>query len=120
MAETAYNQYFESEILNADPVKLVTILYRAAIEAAGAARRNLAAGAIRERSRQIMKTWSIIHQLMQSLDRTQESEIRRGLVALYAYMQTRLLEANAKQADPPLEEVQKLLATLLEGWQVNM
>jgi flagellin-specific chaperone FliS len=31
-------------------------------------------------------------------------------------MQARLLEANAKQIDEPLAEVQKLLSTLLEGW----
>jgi len=29
----------------------------------------------------------------------------------------RLVEANSRQAEPPLAEVEKLLSTLLEGWE---
>ena len=43
-------------------------------------------------------------------------EIGRSLAGLYAYMQNRLLEANSKQTDAPLAEVESLLATLGEGW----
>lgn len=111
-----YGNYLENEVLNADPVKLVSILYRAAIDAAGAARRHLAAGDIRERSRQIVKAWRIVHELMRSLDRQQGGAIGRDLAELYGYIQQRLLDANAQQADAPLAEVQELLSTLLEGW----
>ena len=115
MAYTIYNQYLESEVMTADPVKLVCMLYRGAIEATAAARRHLRAGEIRERSRQITRAFEILQELSQSLDPAQEISIR--LSDLYAYMQSRLLEANVKQIEEPMAEVENLLSTLLEGWR---
>jgi flagellar secretion chaperone FliS len=117
MAYTIYDKYREEEILNADPVQLVSILYRGALDAVGAARKHLATGEIRPRSRQIVKAWEILHELSRALDHTQGGDLSRNLQSLYAYMQTRLMEANSLQADAPLQEVERLLATLQEGWQ---
>jgi flagellar protein FliS len=116
MTMPVFQNYQMQEILSADPLKLVTILCRAAIDAAGAARRYLASGSIRERSGQIIKAFEIIGELRSSLDHERGGDISRSLAPLYVYMQQRLLEANCKQTDPPLEEVQRLLTTLLEGW----
>jgi flagellar protein FliS len=110
------HKYLENEILQADPVKLVRILYRGAIDAVQAARMHLRNGAIGERSRQITKTLEIIHELLRSLDHTRAGEISRPLADLYVYMTGRLIEANVKQIDEPLAEVSRLLATLLEAW----
>ena len=41
MAYSNYGKYLETEVYSADPVKLVCMLYRGAIEATGAARRYL-------------------------------------------------------------------------------
>src|SRR5712692_6775571 len=97
MANTIRDTYREAEVLSASPVKLVTILYRAAIEAVEAARRHLKAGSIRERSGQITKATEIIHELMRSLDHNRGGSISRSLAELYAYMQTQLIEANVRQ-----------------------
>jgi flagellar protein FliS len=110
------DRYLETEVFSADPVKLVCMLYRGAIEATAAARRHLKAGNIRERSREIMRVSAILRELTESLD-PQYVEISGSLRDLYAYMQTRLLAANAQQIDPPLAEVERLLSTLLEGWK---
>jgi flagellar secretion chaperone FliS len=110
-----FDRYLETEVFSADPVKLVCMLYRGAIEATGAARRHLQAKEIRERSRQIMRAIAILRELSRSLD--PQYEISRPLGELYAYMQTQLLAANSKQIDPPLAEVEQLLSTLLEGWK---
>ena len=117
MANSHYEQYLAAEVLGADPVKLVHMLYRGAIEAVGAARRNLAAGQIRERSRQLMRAWAILRELNASLDHTHGAEISRRLAGLYAYMQARLLEANQRQIDAPMGEVEDLLKTLEEAWR---
>ena len=116
MANTNHDKYLEAEVLGADPVKLVRLLYRGATEAVVAARKHLAAGEIRQRSRQITKSWGILYELSLSLDQERGGEISRSLAGLYAYMQNRLLEANLKQTDAPLAEVQSLLATLGEAW----
>ena len=116
MSYPIHDNYRDTEVLNADPVRLVSILYRAAVDAVRAARRHLAAGAIRERSRQITKANSILHELLRSLDREKGGEIAHSLNDLYAYMSTRLIEANARQIDEPLADVERLLSTLLEAW----
>jgi flagellar protein FliS len=115
MAYSSFGKYLESEVFSADPVKQVCMLYRGAIEAIGAARRHLAARQIKERSHQVMRAYAIVRELAHALD-PQYAEISRPLSELYTYMQTRLLEANAKQIDAPLAEVERLLSTLLEGW----
>ncbi len=116
MAYTNHDRYLETEVLNADPVKLVGMLYRGAIEAIGAARRHLAGGEIRERSRQIMKAWEIVGELARSLDHARGGEISRSLHGLYTYLQRQLLDANRDQMDAPLAEVEQLLNTLHEAW----
>jgi flagellar protein FliS len=117
MASTVHDRYLEAEVLSADPVKLVRLLYRGGIEAVRNARRHLAQGAIRERSRQINKAWEILLELAVSLNREQGGEISHRLAALYSYMQERLIEANTRQADAPLQEVEALLVSLSEAWQ---
>lgn len=113
-----YNNYLETEVLSADPLRLVQILYRSAVTAVSAARHHLAAGEIAERSKQISKALSILHELLGSLDREKGGEIARRLAQLYAYMTTRLIEANVEQRDAPMAEVEKLLGTLMEAWVV--
>jgi flagellar protein FliS len=116
MTNSIYDKYLETEVLGANPMKLVHMLYRGATEAVGAARRHLAAGEIRQRSRQITKSWEILYELGRSLDHERGGQISRRLAELYAYMQGRLLEANATQTDTPLAEVESLLITLGEAW----
>ena len=113
---TNHDRYLENEVLNAHPVKLVQILYRAAIESVGAARRHVQQGNIRERSRAITRTMGMINELAISLNHSAGGEISRNLAELYAYMQNRLMEANSRQVEPPLAEVETLLSTLLEAW----
>jgi flagellar protein FliS len=117
MVNTVRRRYLEAEVLGASPVKLVEILYRAALEAVGDARRHLANGDIRARSRSITKASAIVNELMQSLDHARGGVISRGLVELYAYIQTRLIDANTRQIDPPLAEVEQLLGVLQEAWR---
>jgi len=108
--------YLESQVLSADPLELVRLLYRAAGDATRSARAHLSAGRIAERSRQITKAHAILTQLSVSLDHARGGSLSRNLAELYDYMQRRLLEANLCQNAEPLVEVEGLLATLLEGW----
>ena len=117
MPNSVYEKYLEEEILHADPVQLVSILYRAAKEATAEARAHLRRHAIKDRSAAITKASEIIAHLMLSVDRAAGNEIGRNLIELYAYMQTRLTEANFQQIEPPLAEVENLLTTLLHAWE---
>lgn len=113
----AQQAYLETEILQADPLKLVQLLYRGALDSIGKARRFLQGGDIKGRSQQITKALEILTELATSLDRERGGELARTLVELYDYMQRRLQEANFQQVEAPMIEVENLLRTLLEGWE---
>lgn len=117
MAIDARLAYVENEILQADPVRLVQMLYRGALVALGKARIHVRERDIAERSRQIAKASDIVNELTLSVDRHRGGEIAANLIELYDYIQTRLQDANFRQVEEPLTEVEKLLTTLLEAWE---
>ena len=117
MPGTAQDAYLESRILTADPLELVRMLYRAAIDATGRSRAHLTGGRIAERSHEICRALAIISELSGSLDQARGGAVSTNLAGLYDYMQRRLLEANARQKAEPLVEVESLLTTLLVGWE---
>ena len=109
--------YVENEILQADPIRLVQMLYRGALLAVGKARVHVHERDIAARSRQITKASEIINELTLSLNYEQGGEVARNLVELYDYMQRRLQDANFRQVEEPLVELERLLTTLLEAWE---
>jgi flagellar protein FliS len=117
MANDALNQYRQNEVLSATPLKLVVLLYEGAVESISQARAWLRAGQIAERTRAINRAMTLVNELALSLDRSQGGELSLRLADLYAYVQKRLLEGNFRQTEAPLEEAERLLRTLLEGWQ---
>jgi flagellar protein FliS len=112
-----YENYIESEILTADPIKLIQLLYRGALQAVSAARNSMRSGDIPGRSKQISKAAAIVNELAQSLDHSKGPEISRPLTEIYDYIQRRLIDANVQQMEAPLIEVESLLGTLAEAWQ---
>jgi len=117
MAIRAHDTYVVDKILSADPVELVRMLYRAAIESVERARQRLEARDIPGRSASITKGVEILSELAQSLNHETAPELGQRLAELYDYMQRRLLAANIEQADAPLAEVLRLLQTLAEAWK---
>jgi flagellar protein FliS len=111
-----YETYRESEVDTADPIRLIELLYRGALEAVREARGRLRAGDIEARGRAVSKASAILLELAASLDRERGGDFSRTLSELYVYMQGRLSTAHLEQSDGPLAEVERLLGTLLEAW----
>jgi flagellar protein FliS len=116
MSNYAEKAYLETEVSQADPVALVCLLHRAALSAVGKARIHLRQKEIGARSRQITRAMETLAELVVALDHERGGELARRLIELYDYMGRRLQEANFHQTEPPLVEVERLLGTLLEGW----
>jgi flagellar protein FliS len=117
MYENPYAVSLETQVYSATPLELTRMLVDAAVDSVGAARRHLAEKNIAERSRAVNKTYAILAELYASLDRERGGELCERLSALYAYMQRRLLDANFRQADDGLAEVEQLLLPLQEAWR---
>lgn len=110
------NQYLESEVFSADPVKLILMLYRGALDAIAAARRSVGNGDIAGRSREISRAAAIVNELQKSLDRSRGGQIAQSLAELYDYVGRKLADSNINQTEAPLIEAQQLMMTLLEAW----
>ena len=106
----------ECEVLQADPVGLIRMLYRGALESIRGARECLASDNSAGRSRHISRASEILAELMLSVDRERGGELAVNLIELYDYIIRLLAEAHAEQSDKPLIEAANLLQTLLEGW----
>jgi flagellar secretion chaperone FliS len=117
MSSNPFAAYLETKVLSASPVQLVHLAYEGAIEALSDARSHLAGKRIQERVRAITKVQLILTELQNSLDFNQGGDVSIQLGRLYDYMQRRLTEANFKQIEEPLSEVQGLLQTLDEAWK---
>jgi flagellar secretion chaperone FliS len=116
MRTKPYQNYLEEEVLAANPLQLVQLLYRGALDSITAARRYLSLGEIRNRSNAISKAMAIVTELSRSLDPATKGELSQNLTELYSYVTTLLLDGNLQQSDAPLAEAESLLGTLLEAW----
>ena len=111
-----YQAYAEGNVYSGNPLRLVVALYEGAIECIRQAKQCLLEQDIWGRTKAINKAIRILAQLLVSLDHEKGEEISENLNRLYGYMQSKLLEAHAKQTLAPMEETERLLVTLLEGW----
>ncbi|MFM0000982.1 flagellar export chaperone FliS [Paraburkholderia dipogonis] len=107
----------ETGVMGASPHRLIVMLYQGARQAIAQARMHLQQGNVPARGEAIGKAIQIVESgLQQSLNLEAGGEIAERLNALYSYMSRRLLEANIKQSEAMLVEVDGLLDTLEEAW----
>jgi flagellar secretion chaperone FliS len=116
MRNNGYQNYFDNEVLAASPLKLIQMLYGAALDSIAAARRHVRQKDIRARTRAINKAIGIVTELSQCLNHESGGALSRNLAGLYAYVLRLMLEANTKQIEAPLAEAEGLLSTLAEAW----
>ncbi|HZZ11004.1 MAG TPA: flagellar export chaperone FliS [Paraburkholderia sp.] len=107
----------ETGVMGASPHRLIVMLYQGARRAIAQARMHIQQGNVPARGEAIGKAIQIVESgLQQSLNLEVGGEIAERLNALYGYVARRLLEANIKQSEAMLVEVDGLLATLEEAW----
>ena len=107
----------ETGVMGASPHRLIVMLYQGARKAIALARLHLQQGNIAARGEAIGKAIQIVASGLQpSLNIEAGGEVAERLDGLYGYMTRRLLEANLKQSEAMLIEVDGLLATLEDAW----
>ena len=120
-AQSGANAYarvgVETGVMGASAHMLISLLYQGARRAIAQARMHLQAGNVGPRCEAIAKAIRIVESGLQlALNVEAGGEIAQRLNSLYSYMTKRLLEANIKQSETMLVEVDGLLATLEEAW----
>ncbi len=115
--QRAYGNNLELEVHSASPLELTRLLYRGALEAIETARTCLTKGDIEGRGRAVSRGSAIVLELAASLNLEAGGEVAASLAQIYEYVNRLLLTAHLEQRPEPLEEAQRLLRTLLEGWE---
>lgn len=116
---TAYRKMdIESDVLGADPHRLIVLLFDGAEAALVRAQAALAAKDIPVKTESLVKAIEIINDgLSASLNLEASGDLAANLRALYDYMVNRLIHANIHQDAAAITEVQKLLGEISGAWR---
>jgi flagellar protein FliS len=107
----------ETGVPDADPHRLVLMLFEGALAAIAQARLKLSTGDVAGRGKAISKAISIIQDgLRTSLDMQKGGDLAQRLGALYEYVTMRLLDANLNARQEALDEAAHLISELHAGW----
>jgi flagellar protein FliS len=113
----AYQQVnTQTSITDADPHRLIQLLYNGALERINMAKARMQAKDYAGKGQLIGKAIEIIGGLKSFLDFEKGGDLAARLEALYDYIERTLLEASAKNDVAKLEEVADLLRSIKGGW----
>ena len=113
---TGADAYRRIEAESRSPVELVVMLYDGALRFIAEARRASARNDIAARAAAIDRTLAIIAELQSTLDIEQGGPVAQELDRLYTYINSRLLDVTLRQDRGALDDAQKVLTTLRDGW----
>lgn len=108
--------YRQTNVQSSSPLELVVLLYDGALRHLTAARTAIQAKDATARRLSFSRALAILTELQSTLNLEQGGDIARSLDALYAYMTTRLIDANVGGETAPLDEVEGLLRSLRDAW----
>ena len=108
--------YRRIEAESRSPMELVVMLYDGAIRFVGEARAAMARRDVAARGEAISRTLNIVAELQNTLNIAEGGTIAQELDRLYTFINLRLLDVTLKQDAAALDEVEKVLVTLRDGW----
>lgn len=111
----------ETSVDNADPHKLVVLLFDALQQTLGSARVAIQNGDVAAKCKHINHAVRIFDEgLIAPLNLEEGGELARNLYDLYNYCVQRLTIANIKSDASIIEEVQRVMEPVASGWkQIN-
>lgn len=108
----------ESAVMSASQQQLVTLLFDGALSALVRARLFMQDNNLEGKGLSLSKAINIIENgLKVGLDEESNDELTQNLIALYAYMVRRLLQANLRNEVSAVEEVEALLREIADAWK---
>jgi flagellar protein FliS len=111
------NHYQTTEILTADPGRLILLLYDGAIASLRMGKEKLQAHEYEEKAQLLMKAHDIVSELLNTLDVERGGEIAKMLKSIYGYLLKRIMDSDFHKDIDAIDEVISHLVTLRETWQ---
>lgn len=102
---------------SATPARLLDELYNRALLECGRARARIVAGDVAGKAAAAGKILEIVAALQGSLDHRVAPELAENLGRLYTFIEERVLRASIDRATGPLEEAERILSILHDGFR---
>ncbi|WP_409290513.1 flagellar export chaperone FliS [Peribacillus sp. SCS-37] len=113
--QNPYQAYQNNSVNTASPGELTLMLYNGCIKFIHQAKAAIERKQIQEKNTNLQKAQKIIQELMVTLN--MNLEISHNMMALYDYMNRRLMEANIKNDISILDEVEGLVGEFRDTWK---
>jgi flagellar protein FliS len=108
---------YQATVEFADQHALVSLLFRALLQALSDTERHMQATDLAAKSQTVTKAHDILGGLRATLDFERGGELASDLDAIYDYCSRLLLKAHAANNPEGLREARRLLGTLEAAWQ---
>lgn len=113
LANTA-NMYKNQQIMTASPEELTLMLYNGAVRFVNESMQALDQGNLEKANSANLRAQDIVKEFMSTLD--MQYEISHNLMALYDYIEFRLIQGNLKKDKQQLSEARDMLLELRDTW----
>jgi flagellar secretion chaperone FliS len=110
-----YNSYQQNSVNTASPGELTLMLYNGCLKFINLAKNAIRHKDIETKNMNILKAQKIIQELMVTLN--MDLEVSRNMMSLYEYINHRLIEANIKNDELILQEVENLVMDFRDTWK---
>ncbi len=109
--------YRQTDVMTADPKRLVIMCYEGAISNLRLAKEKHAEREYESKAKALQKAHYIIGELAGAVDFEKGGEIAKNLNAIYRYMLRRITEADIRKNVKGFDEVVGMLEELREAWE---
>lgn len=110
-------QYQNIQVMTADPVRLVIMLYDGVLRFNKLAQKAIEANDVEGRNNYINRSLAIIGELGTTLNMSEGGEVARNLSRLYEFSTVQLTGANMKNDLKAIESVNRVIGELKAGWE---
>ncbi|WML46903.1 flagellar export chaperone FliS [Neobacillus sp. PS3-34] len=113
--QNPYQSYQQNSVNTASPGELTLMLYNGCLKFIHMAKAGMVEKNIEVKNTNIQKAQKIIQELMVTLN--MDLEVSKNMMALYDYINRRLIEANIKNDSAILDEVEGYVTEFRDTWK---
>lgn len=117
MVMNVAQQYQQTQVMTANHLQLIVLLYDSAVQSLELAREGIVKNNYRDKARFLDRGMAIVGELSSVLDFERGGQIAVSLHRLYDYMIQECLRANLRHEAACLDGPIRCLTTLREGWR---
>lgn len=117
MVMGGYQTYRQTDVITADPKKLVIMCYEEAIRNLNLAALMYSSGKYEVKGKSVQKTLDIISELREALDFDRGGSIATSLEALYTFMTSYIIKSDQARNVKGFQQVASMLEQLKSAWE---